>query len=130
MGDVYSLIPDHIRSKLGSQSKVCLINGNELFRRMRDERFMIMACNTRIKHAIPGIMKAAQELDALVAFELAMSEGHVDGGYTGMPPHVFFETVVDYAERTGFTKPFIIHGDHITIKDISDKNKAELIQPY
>jgi fructose-bisphosphate aldolase class II len=121
MSDVYSLIPDRIRIKLGSKSKVCLVNGNELFRRMRGERFMIMACNTRIKHAIPGIMKAAQELDALVAFELAMSEGHVDGGYTGMSPQVYFNTVVDYAERTGFTKPFIIHGDHITIKDASDK---------
>jgi len=121
MGDVYKLIPEHIRAKLGSKSKVCLVNGKELFRRMRDERFMIMACNTRIKHAIPGIMKAAQELDALVAFELAMSEGNVDGGYTGMPPGIFFETLVDYAERTNFTKPFVIHGDHITIKDTSDK---------
>ncbi|KPK74481.1 MAG: fructose-bisphosphate aldolase [Phycisphaerae bacterium SM23_30] len=129
MGDVYSLVPDHVRLKLGSQSKVCLVNGKELFRKMRDEKFMIMACNTRIKHAIPGIMKAAEELDALVAFELAMSEGHVDGGYTGMPPQVYFETLVDYAERTGFTKPFIIHGDHITIKDASEAsiNKGRIL---
>ena len=129
MGDVYTLVPDNIRSKLGSASKVCLISGKELFSKMRDEIFILMACNTRIKHAIPGIMRAAQELDALVAFELAMSEGHVDGGYTGMPPHVYFDTLVDYAERIGFTKPFVIHGDHITIKSASenDINKGRIL---
>jgi fructose-bisphosphate aldolase class II len=121
MGDVFKLIPDHLRSKLGSKSKVCLVNGRELFKRMRDEKFIVMACNTRIKHAIPGIMRAAQELDALVAFELALSEGNVDGGYTGMSPQIYFDTIVDYAEHTKFTKPFIIHGDHITIKDTSEK---------
>jgi fructose-bisphosphate aldolase class II len=121
MGDVYKLIPDHVRSKLGSKSKVCLVNGRELFKRMREEKFILMACNTRIKHAIPGIMRAAQELDALVAFELAMSEGNVDGGYTGMSPQIYFDTIIDYAERLKFTKPFVIHGDHITIKDTSEK---------
>jgi fructose-bisphosphate aldolase class II len=45
----------------------------------------------------------------------------VDGGYTGMPPKLYFETIVEYAESTGFTKPFVIHGDHITIKDTSEK---------
>ena len=129
MGDLYSLVPEHVRSKLGSASKVCLVSGKEVFQKMRDEIYILMACNARIKHVIPGIMKAAEELDALVAFELAMSEGHVDGGYTGMPPHVYFETIVDYAERTGFTKPFIIHGDHITIKNASEEaiNKGRIL---
>jgi fructose-bisphosphate aldolase class II len=122
MGDPYTLVPDRVRSKLGSASKVCLVNGRELFKRMRDERFILMACNARIKHVIPGIMRAAEELDALVCFEMAMSEGHVDGGYTGMSPPVYFDTIVDYAERTGFTKPFVIHGDHITIKDTTEKS--------
>jgi fructose-bisphosphate aldolase class II len=82
---------------------------------------IIMACNTRIRHAIPGILRAAQELDAVVAFELAKSEGDVDGGYTGQDPETFFETVVDYAEDMRFDRPFFIHGDHITVKDGSAK---------
>ena len=39
-----------------------------------------MACNTRIRHVVPGIMRAAEELDAIVGFEMAKSEGHIDGG--------------------------------------------------
>jgi fructose-bisphosphate aldolase class II len=66
-------------------------------------------------------MRAAQELDAVVAFELAKSEGSVTGGYTGQTPRIFFDTIIDYADRTGFRQPFFIHGDHITVKNLSDE---------
>lgn len=113
--------PDSIKTKLGSKSKVCLLNGRDIFHTIRDHQMIMMACNTRIKHVIPGIMRAAQELDAIVGFEIAKSEGHIDGGYTGMTPQIFFETLIDYAEKTGFEMPFFIHGDHITVKNTSDK---------
>jgi fructose-bisphosphate aldolase class II len=114
---ILGLRPEHIREKLGSKSKVCLLNSHDIFRVLRDETVIVMACNTRIKHVIPGIMKAAQELDSVVAFELAKTEGGVDGGYTGQTPQIFFQTVVDYADRLRFSKPFFIHGDHTTVKD-------------
>ena len=79
-----------------------------------------MACNPRIKHVIPGIMRAAEELDALVAFELTATEGGLDGGYTGQTPELFSETVIGYAETAKFSKPFIIHADHITVKNPSE----------
>jgi fructose-bisphosphate aldolase class II len=66
-------------------------------------------------------MRAAEELDAPVAFELAKSEHGLDGGYTGLTPETYFKTVVNYAEEVGFTRPFFIHGDHITVKDESQK---------
>ncbi len=113
------LRPEHVRDKLGNKSKVCLLNSHDIFRAIRDEKVIIMACNTRIKHVIPGIMRAAEELDAIVAFELAKSEGDLKGGYTGMTPDIFFDTVVGYAEKVGFSKPFFIHGDHITTKNTS-----------
>lgn len=78
-----------------------------------------MGCNPRIKHVIPGVMRAAEELDAVVAFELTRTEGGLDGGYTGKTPEIFFATIVDCAERHHFTKPFIIHADHITVQDTS-----------
>jgi fructose-bisphosphate aldolase class II len=87
---------------------------------MRGESLIIMACNARIGHVIPGIMKAAEELDAVVAFELTRTEGGLDGGYTGWTPKIFPAAVIEYAERFKFTKPFFVHGDHITIKDTSD----------
>jgi fructose-bisphosphate aldolase class II len=113
------LRPDYIKEKLGSKSKACLLNSHDIFKSIKDEKVIVMACNTRIKHVIPGIMRAAEKLDSIVAFELAKSEGNLDGGYTGMTPEIFFDIVIGYAEKMGFSKPFFIHGDHITTKNTS-----------
>lgn len=112
---------ESIVKKLGSSSKVCLMNSHDIFETIKDKNCIMMTCNIRIKHVVPGIMKAAQELDAIVGFELAKSEGNVDGGYTGQTPQIFFDTVVGYAEKTGLEIPFFIHGDHITVKNTSEK---------
>ncbi|HEX8960644.1 MAG TPA: class II fructose-bisphosphate aldolase, partial [Geobacteraceae bacterium] len=53
------------------------------------------------------------------------TEGGLDGGYTGQTPEVFFDSIIDYAEQCAFTKPFIIHGDHITVRDNSAEELAE-----
>jgi fructose-bisphosphate aldolase class II len=118
---VLGLRTARIIEKLGSSSRVCLLNSKDILKVLKEEKIIIMACNTRIKHAIPGIMRAAEELDAVVAFELAKSEGDVDGGYTGQNPKIYFETVTGYANEREFTKPFFIHGDHITVKDTTSK---------
>lgn len=118
-------VPEKVVKKLGSRSGVCLLNGRDVFSLLGREKMIVMACNTRIKHVIPGIMKAAEELDAVVAFELTRTEGGLDGGYTGQTPEVFFDTIIDYAQRCAFTKPFIIHGDHITVRDNSAEELAE-----
>lgn len=112
-------VPETARKKLGAKSRVCVVNGKDVFNLLRQENMIVMGCNARIKHVIPGIMKAAEELDAIVAFELTRTEGGVNGGYTGQTPAIYFDTIVDYAEQFKFTKPFIIHGDHITVKDTS-----------
>ena len=135
---ILDLRPEHIREKLGAKSKVCLLNSRDIFKALRDEKVIVMACNARIKHVIPGIMRAAEELDSVVAFELAKSEGGVDGGYTGQTPQIYFETVIECAERAKFSKPLFIHGDHTTVKDTSpeafhsakDQIEAELEAGY
>jgi fructose-bisphosphate aldolase class II len=114
---ILDLRPQYIQKKLGSKSKTCLLSSHDIFKVLKDEKVIVLACNTRIKHVIPGIMRAAEELDSVVAFELAKTEGGVDGGYTGQTPQIFFETVVGYAEERKFSKPFFIHGDHTTVKD-------------
>jgi fructose-bisphosphate aldolase class II len=119
------LRPDHIRKKLGSASKVCLLSSRPVFDAIKDQSCIVMACNTRIKHVIPGIMRAAKELEAVVAYELAKSECNLQGGYTGMTPTDFFEAVVDYAERLSYTEPFFIHGDHLTVKSTKGEEVAE-----
>ncbi len=112
--------PDSIKEKLGSRSRVCLLNGRDVFKNIRDEQIIVMACNTRIKHVIPGIMKAAMETDSLVAFELAKSESDLKGGYTGMTPQAYFEVLIAYAEEIGYDRPFILHGDHLTVKTTNE----------
>ncbi len=116
---ILDLRPKHVLKNLGSKSKVCLLNSHDILKVLRDEKVIVMACNTRIKHVIPGIMRAAEDLDSIVAFELAKSEGSVEGGYTGQTPQIFFETIIEYAEEGKFSKPFFIHGDHTTVKDTS-----------
>lgn len=115
------LIPGNSRAVLGSAGKTCIINGSSVYSLARELPFIIMACNPRIKHVIPGIMRAAQELDALVAFELTATEGGLDGGYTGQTPARFVEVIIDYADAVKFSKPFVIHGDHITVKNSSSE---------
>ncbi len=114
--NILDLRPENALKKLGSSSKVCLLSSKDIFDVLKKENCIVMANNCRIKHVVPGILRAAQELDAVVAFELAKSEGGLTGGYTGMPPQLYFETVVGYAEEAGFTIPFFIHGDHVTTK--------------
>jgi fructose-bisphosphate aldolase class II len=111
------LVPEHIQGMLGTMSKVCLLSGRDVFTALKDQNLIVMACNARIKHAIPGIMKAAEELDAVVAFELTATEGGLDGGYTGQTPEIYVSTILEYASSCGFSKPFLIHADHITVKD-------------
>src|SRR5690349_15605355 len=106
-------IPDPVKKLLGSESRVCIINGSSVYKLLPDAPFIIMGCNTRIRHVIPGIMRAAEELDAVVAFELTATEGGLDGGYTGQTPHRFVKSLLEYAETCRFSKPFIIHADHI-----------------
>jgi len=108
--------PAHALEKLPPGSRVCLLNSRDILRALKAEPVIVMACNTRIQHVIPGIMRAAEELDAVVGFELARSECSLEGGYTGFTPDLYVRTVIQYAHDTGFTKPFFIHADHITVK--------------
>lgn len=119
--EVLAKRPDNVKKLVGSSSTACLLNSKDILSVIKDKHVILMACNTRIRHVVPGIMKAAEELDAIVGFEMAKSEGHIDGGYTGQDPKTYFETIVGYAEETGLTKPFFIHGDHITVKNTSEK---------
>jgi fructose-bisphosphate aldolase class II len=110
------LMPANARKKLGSASKLNVLSSHDVFHTLKEDKVIIMACNTRIKHVIPGIMRAAQDLDAVVCYELAKSESDLKGGYTGMTPAQYADVVFGYAEAVKLSKPFFIHGDHVTTK--------------
>jgi fructose-bisphosphate aldolase class II len=110
------LMPANARKKLGNSVNLNVLSSHDVFRVLKEDKVIIMACNTRIKHVIPGIMRAAQDLDAVVCYELAKSESDLKGGYTGMTPAQYADIVFAYAEAVKLTKPFFIHGDHVTTK--------------
>ncbi|MEO0280841.1 MAG: class II fructose-bisphosphate aldolase [candidate division WOR-3 bacterium] len=113
---------DIIIKKLGSRTNINLISSKEMFSKIKDIPVIIMACNIRIKHVVPGIMKASEELNSIMGFELAKSEGDLSGGYTGQTPEDFVNMILDYADKYKYSMPFFIHADHITVKDTSEKS--------
>jgi fructose-bisphosphate aldolase class II len=113
--------PKNTIKKLGKNNNLLLLSGHSIFDVLREKKVIIMTCNIRIKNVVPGILRAAQELDAVVGYELAKTEGDLKGGYTGQTPYTFFEMVTDYANKADFKKPFFIHADHTTVKDTSDE---------
>jgi fructose-bisphosphate aldolase class II len=121
MEKVLELRPENAIASMGADNNICLLNLKDILRVLKDKPIILMACNIRIKHVIPGIMRAAEELDAVLGFEVARSECNLTGGYTGQTPEIFFDTVVGYAKDTNFSKPFFIHGDHITVKSTYDE---------
>ena len=114
-------IPENTIKKLGKNSRLLLLSGHSIFDVLKDEKVIIMACNIRIKHAVPGIMRAADELDAMAGYELARTEGDLKGGYTGQTPYTFFDMVTGYANKLGFKKPFFIHADHMAVRNTSEE---------
>jgi fructose-bisphosphate aldolase, class II len=131
-------VPENAARRMPPGSPACPINGHDVFRALDPHKVIVMACNIRIPAVIPGIMRAAKALDAVVAFELAKTEGDLDGGYTGMTPQIFVDTILSCAKQEDFGTPFVIHGDHITVKNTSEKEiegsrsliKAELEAGY
>jgi len=114
-------VPPNAAAKVPKENPACPLNGRDVFQALSPHKVIVMACNIRIPSVIPGIMRAADELGAVVAFELAKTEGNVDGGYTGMNPGIFVDTILSHAGKVNFSVPFLIHGDHITVKNTSAK---------
>lgn len=103
------------------------IQGRDLVNALGGKGTIVMAANIRITHSARGIMMAAKELDAAVMFEIAKSEI----GYTAQPPQTFMDMILETAEELEFNQPYVVHGDHITIKENTPeavKEAEELIK--
>ncbi len=97
------------------------IPGDILFDSVRDKNAIIMAVNTRVTAGVArGILRAAKAVDSAVVFELARSESNLDGGYTGLLPGDFARNVMEAAGEVGFCE-WVLHADHITIKNGTDE---------
>ena len=79
-------VPENAAKEIPPGNPACPVNGRDVYRALAPHKTIVMACNIRIPLVIPGIMRAAKELDAIVAFELAKSEGDLKG-FSGQLKH-------------------------------------------
>lgn len=114
---IQSFILPNTQKWLGSENELLLISSKPVFESMIDYPAVIMEANCRITHSISGILRAAQDLDAIVIFGLSRTEGGLPQGYSGMTPWTHFDTVVRFAREMNFSKPFMIHADHTTVRE-------------
>ena len=104
------------------------VSGKYVWEALKDKMSIVLAANTRNPLPIPGILKAADELDAVVAFELSKREIYLtniaglypegDHSLSGMDPASYAKIVKEYAEDYPDV-PYFLHGDHIQVKALS-----------
>ncbi|MHA1784073.1 MAG: class II fructose-bisphosphate aldolase [Candidatus Helarchaeota archaeon] len=94
-----------------------IVPAKDVYKKLSKSNSIILAANTRINIGIiDGILEAAKKVNTIVIFELAKSECDLEGGYTGLTPKDFANNVKNSAERVGWPW-FILHGDHLTVKN-------------
>ncbi|MBS3063664.1 MAG: class II fructose-bisphosphate aldolase [Candidatus Diapherotrites archaeon] len=101
------------------------IPGNYLFEAVKDLEAIVMAANARIALVIPGILRAARDLDSAVILELAKSECDLDGGYTGLTPETFAAECKKAAKQVGWDI-WALHADHLPVKKGSQEEMDKL----
>jgi len=110
------------------------VSGKHVWEALSDKKAIVLAANTRNPLPVPGILKAADELDSVVSFELSKREiylTNIEGLYpegdhslSGMDPNSYAKIVDDYAKDYPDV-PYFLHGDHIQIKALSKQQVWE-----
>ena len=91
------------------------ISGSVIFNALKDEKCIIMACNTRIIPGVTkGIFRSAKDLDSAILIELAKSECNLKGGYTGLTPAELSMRTYAAAGSVGLDI-WALHADHIGV---------------
>jgi fructose-bisphosphate aldolase class II len=91
------------------------ISGSVIFNALKDEKCIIMACNTRIVPGVTkGIFRSAKDLDSAILIELAKSECDLKGGYTGLTPAELSMRTYAAAGSVGLDI-WALHADHIGV---------------
>lgn len=115
--------PENVKKRF-PQSIVPLVNGKALIRAAKKHKGMIMATNIRCRLPVEGIVRASMATQAPVMYEIAKSELT----YTEFTPASFVDFIIKENERLGNTQvPFAIHGDHITVKKMEDKDSVRAL---
>ena len=88
------------------------VNGKKVWNLLRERQTTILAANTRSELSIEPIMAAVEELDSVVAIELAKNECF-DPCFTGIKPDELSQLADKYAKKVG-DPAYFMHEDHNT----------------
>ncbi len=88
------------------------IEGEKVWEAIKNQQVTVLAANTRSELSFEPIFAAVEELNSVVAIELAKSESF-DPGYTGIGPKELSELADKYAQVVGDSMYFL-HEDHNT----------------
>ena len=110
-------------------SEVFIVGGNSLFRAAQNLGVTIPAWSIRCPIVVDALVKAhIEDFKFPMLFEIAASEGGLDGGYTGLTIERLFDYVVDTNVALGNVgekaMPIVVHRDHNTIKNEDGIPKA------
>ncbi|UJG42063.1 MAG: class II fructose-bisphosphate aldolase [Candidatus Heimdallarchaeum aukensis] len=87
---------------------------------------IIAAINPRAtEEVIRGVLRAAKKKNAVVIFELALSEMSISGGYTGYTPELFANRCKSAAEKEKWFA-YALHADHLTVKKGTDEEMEQV----
>lgn len=102
------------------------LQGNKVYKALKDEQCIILACNPRITIGVAkAVFKAAKDLDAALIMELARSECNHQVGYTGLTPATFAENLKKANKEVGHDV-WVFHADHIQIKKGTPEELEEI----
>lgn len=88
------------------------VRGKLVWENLKEQQVTILAANTRSELMIEPIMAAVEELDSIVAIELAKTECF-DPCFTGIKPDELSELAEKYAAKVG-DPAYFMHEDHNT----------------
>lgn len=88
------------------------VHGKKVWNLLQNRQATILAANTRSELSIEPIMAAVEELDSIVAIELAKNECF-DPCFTGIKPDELSQLAEKYAEKVG-DPAYFMHEDHNT----------------
>lgn len=88
------------------------VKGKKVWNLLSEKQSTVLAANTRSELSIEPIMAAVEELDSVVAIELAKNECF-DPCFTGIKPDELSRLADKYAEKVG-DPAYFMHEDHNT----------------
>jgi fructose/tagatose bisphosphate aldolase len=88
------------------------IEGKKVWEAVEDQQVTVLAANPRSELSFEPILAAVEELNSVVAIELAKSESF-DPGYSGIDPRSLSELADKYAKKVG-NPAYFLHEDHNT----------------